>query len=231
MHRFRSVTALLLAVFLLLSLAACGGTGSGTGTKPNILPEPDDTDNGYGDLSLPIIIPDSEPELILNIVPSPSLSGADAVETFGFSAAGTVLEARSSFGGGVSFGGLNEKGFRLWEPKNPDLWAVDPGKQIPDGFPTLVLPVGTEIEFINCTDHDVVTSNFVNCYTGESLGADLPTVRGEYILMVTVNVPRPSAIEPLPAVGAVFGDWYYFVVVSFTGEGSAEVTTETEEEP
>lgn len=196
------LTVLMAGLLLLVPLSACssspeegeGSTEESTGRPVVLLPE------------------DTAP----TIVGSSSLDSVDAIQEIGVSGNGIILEAVRSLGSGVVYDGLNASGKRLWKASPAEEWAVNPNVAIPDGFPTLVVPVGTEIALYNHTEHDVSTDYYMNFSSGETYAPDeLPAEAGVYIRVVICNVPRPSSSDPEPEIGAFFGEYLYFVVVSF----------------
>ncbi|MBR2907872.1 MAG: hypothetical protein IKC26_07535 [Clostridia bacterium] len=198
------LTVMLAGLLLALSLSSCnssssagGGEGSSeesTGRPVVLLPE------------------DTAP----TIVPSASLDSVEDIETVGIMGNGIILEAECSRGKGVFYDGLNANGKRLWKPSPAEDWAVNPNVAIPDGFPTLSAPVGTEITVYNHTDYDVSDDYYMNFSSGETCAPDeLPEEAGVYIRVVTFDIPRPSATDQEPEIGDFFGEYLYFVVISF----------------
>ena len=205
MHFLKSILAIVMILMLILvPLSACdNGSGNGENTEPSENGKnPEDTTEA------------PETDLVLTIVPSPSLSSEFAVESVGVRVGDVILACNGSFGGGSVFDGLNESGRPLWKSAEAELWPIDPGQPIPNGFPTLVVSPGTEIELINNQGYEVTLESYMDYVSGENCGSVLPTDAGVYLLMITVNNPRPGSSDPTPSIGDKFGDWNYFVVVS-----------------
>lgn len=162
----------------------------------------------------PIVL---EPEITdPTIVPSPSLNSEDEIDEIGFVGNGMILSANKTKGTGVVFDGLTSGGMPLWKASQGDPWPIEPNAMVPDGFPTLVVPVGTEIKICNRTEYEIESDQYMDFSTGESYEIDsLPERAGIYIRVSTLNIPRPADGFEQIEKGAFFGEYRYFVVVSF----------------
>ena len=197
------LTALMVTLLLLSPLTSCKNPAGGeNGGDPS-----DDT------TERPVVI---DPEdTAPTIVASPSLGSVSAIREIGVEGNGIILEAGKSAGNGMIYDGLNANGKRLWKASPAEKWVVNPNAAIPEGFSTLVVPVGTEVTVYNHTAHEVSADYYMNFSSGETYAPDkLPSEAGVYIRVVTVNVPRPTSADPDPEIGAFFGEYIYLVVVA-----------------
>lgn len=193
------LTVLLAVMLILVTVTACGrGTdGDGTGSGDS----EDDTDPAF---------------TVPPIVPSPSLDSLEMIEEIGVQAGDVILAAEQSRGDGAIYDGLNKMGKRLWKASNAEIWAVEPNRAIPEGFPTLRVSEGTEVTAVNHTAYEIVSDQYMSFLSGETYDAsDLPAGAGVYIRIMTVEIPRPSVYDEDPELGAFFGEMNYFVVVAF----------------
>lgn len=202
----RFLLCLLALSMILVPFTACSGSDNGADTTT------DYRDDGANDPEDETTEP--ETELTIVIVPSPSLSSEDEVEEIGIHVGNTIVACEGSFGGGSVYDGTNSSGRPLWKTSAAELWPIDPGVNIPEGFPTVVMTPGAEIAVVNNGGYQFSAINYMDYATGESCGADTPTAVGVYLCHITVTNERPGAADPLPELGDQFGTWNYFVVVS-----------------
>lgn len=199
------LTALMVTLLLLTPLTSCQNpTGGGNGGDPS-----DDT------TERPVVI---DPEdTAPTIVASPSLGSVSAIREIGIEGNGIILEAGKTKGEGRIFDGLSSRGGRLWKASPADnYWVVEPNRAIPEGFSTLVAPVGTAVTVYNHTAYEITSDYYMDFSSGETYEPEkLPAEAGVYIRVVTIDVPKPSSSDPDPEIGAFFGEYIYLVVVAF----------------
>ncbi len=206
MRSLKSILTLSVALLLVLSvLSSCGGnTASGGG------------ESGGGDETTkdPLVLKpeETEPEL----VPSPSLGGIDEIVEVGFSAGDVVVEAERADGVGVTLERLNQKGKPIWKAIADSGWAVQPSKAIPEGFPTMIVPIGTTVELHNHTSYEISSDLYVDFSGSKEYAPDeLPEGEGIYIRVVTINIPKPTDNFESITPGEFFGECRFFLVVGF----------------
>ena len=226
----RLISIFLLLFLLLTAIAACANRGSGGGRPQTTTVDPFDWNDDFTAGTEP---PDT---LVIEIVPSPSLSGVDEIENVGVVVGDVILSAEGCFGGGAIFGGVNQHGSRLWEAAAAEEWPVLPGRSVPESFPTVIVNAGDTLEIVNHTEGTVTDVTYIHYRTGKDVGQTLPTARDAYICKITVELERPGSVGPLPELGAKFGEWNYFVVVSVESdiavtEEDANVGGEATEDP
>lgn len=198
MRSLKFLTLFIALLLIFVPLSSCDGEG----------------EEESSDERRPIVL---EPEVTApTIVPSPSLNSEDEIDEIGFVGNGMILSANKAKGTGVIFDGLTSQGMPLWKASQGDPWPIEPNAMVPEGFPTLVVPVGTEIKICNRTEYEIESDQYMDFSTGESYEVDsLPAGAGIYIRMSTLNIPRPSDGFDEIEKGAFFGEYRYFVVVSF----------------
>lgn len=209
MHILKTVFSLLLILLLVLvPFTACGSPAGDDGV----------TTDGRGDGGTEKGPEDEttapETELTIVIVPTPSLSSEGDVKEIGIRAGDTIISCTGSFGGGSIYDGTNASGRPLWKSASAEVWPIDPGVNIPEGFPTIVVQPGTELTVVNNGGYEVSLTTYMNYESGLDVGATAPTLPGTYLFRITATNKRPGASDPLPELGAKFGDWNFFAVVS-----------------
>ena len=195
------LAVLLLTILTLMAFTACSDNESGGDTSAPV-------GEGAGE---PTVAP--ETDLVLAPVASASLGSTDAVEKIGVQAGDVIVEAAGCYAGGAVYRGENDQGRPIWGIGTAEPWPFSHEEQIPAGFPTVFVKADATVDVINNSGLDVVEEYYMDYLTGEIISVELPAEAGIYVRMITVEDPRPGLGDPRPALDAVFGEWYYFVVV------------------